>query len=292
VNLEQLQRAVFEVTRQPLTASERTRPRLPDGRSVGDIAKTLIKPNSRMSSLERLQVYNQQYWFRLMASFAEDFPGLRSLLGERKFEKLAIAYLNACPSESFTLRNLASRLETWLRKNRKYVAGIERAAFDMLRLEWAHIEAFDGPEWPPLGPQDSGGLSGDAVLRLQPHLHLLKLAYPVDELLLQVRGLAEQAGTASNAVLKFPNTDKVQRARVPGPQRVYLAVYRLDGAVYFKRLTREGFALLQALRSGKSLEQAVEASFFRGRRSLERTGAQLQEWFKEWSFLGWFAKPA
>ena len=31
MNLEQLQRAVFEVTRQPLTPSERMRPRLPDG---------------------------------------------------------------------------------------------------------------------------------------------------------------------------------------------------------------------------------------------------------------------
>ena len=148
MNLEQLQRAVFEVTRQPLTPSERMRPRLPDGRSVREIANALIKPNDRMTSFERLQIYNQQYWFRIMASLSEDFPGLRSLIGERKFEKLAVAYLNECPSESFTLRNLGSRLEAWLRKHPEYIAGVERVAIDMVRLEWADIDAFDGLELP------------------------------------------------------------------------------------------------------------------------------------------------
>lgn len=292
MNLEQLQRAVFEVTRQPLTPSERTRPRLPNGRSVREIANGLIKPNSRMSAFERLQVYNQQYWFRIMASFAEDFPGLRLLLGERKFEKLAVAYLHACPSESFTLRNLGSRLEIWLQGNRQYVTGVERMAFDMLRLEWAHIEAFDGRELPPLGSQDSANLTGEMVLHLQPHLQLLKLDYPLDEVLLHVRNVDEQLDTASNAVLKFPHSKKAARVPRPRPRRVYLAVYRLEGCVYFKRLTRDAFMLLQAMRGGRTLEEAVEASLLPSRRTVERTGAKLQKWFKEWSLLGWFAKPS
>src|SRR5579864_4971501 len=128
---------MFEVTRQPLLPSEKMRPRLPDGRSVRAIANVLIKPNDRLNSFERLEIYNQQYWFRILASFSEDFPGLRSLIGERKFEKLAVAYLDECPSQSFTLRNLGARLEAWLGKHREYVAGVERVALDMVRLEWA-----------------------------------------------------------------------------------------------------------------------------------------------------------
>ena len=88
MNLEQLQRAVFEVTRQPLTPSERMRPRLPDGRLVREIANALIKPNDRMTSFERLQIYNQQYWFRIMGSLSEDFPGLRSLVGSGSLKNL------------------------------------------------------------------------------------------------------------------------------------------------------------------------------------------------------------
>jgi len=291
VNLEQLQRAVFEVTRQPLTPSERMRHRLPDGRLVREIANELIKPNDRMTSFERLQIYNQQYWFRIMGSLSEDFPGLRSLVGERKFEKLAVAYLDECPSESFTLRNLGARLETWLRKHREYVAEVERVAFDMVRLEWADIDAFDSLELPRFTTTESGHLSGATIFRLQPHLHLLDLAYPVDDLLIHVRRLNAKSETVSNAVLEFPKRARIRRSALPRPGKVYLAVYRLQGAVYFKRLTRDGFVLLKALGEGKPLEEAIEIALLRPGRRLDRIGPQLQEWFQEWSSLGWFAKP-
>ena len=154
VNLEQLQRAVFEVTRQPLTPSERMRPRLPDGRSIREIANALIKPNDRMTSFERLQIYNQQYWFRILASLSEDFPGLRSLIGERKFEKLAVAYLNECPSESFTLRNLGAGWKHGSASIRNTLPGSNAWPLDMVRLEWADIEAFDGAELPRFARQN------------------------------------------------------------------------------------------------------------------------------------------
>jgi hypothetical protein len=291
LNLEQLQRAVFEVTRQPLTPSERTRPRLPDGRSVREIAKTLIKPNDRMTSLERLQIYNQQYWFRIMGSLSEDFPGLRSLVGERKFEKLAVAYLNECPSESFTLRNLGARLEAWLRRHPEYVAGLERVAIDMVRLEWADIDAFDTPELPRFTAADSSQLSGSTVFRLQPHLRLLDLAYPVDDLLFRIRGLDAKSEAVSNAVLKFPHQSRIRRSSLPRPRKVYLAVYRLQCTVHFKRLTRDGFTLLKALGSGHPLEKAIEIALIRPSRRMDRIAPQLQEWFQDWSSLGWFAQP-
>lgn len=289
MNLEQFQRAVFEVTSQPLAPSERLRPRLPDGRSVREIADGLVKPNDRMTSFERLQVYSQQYWFRILASLNEDFPGLRSLIGERKFEKLAVAYLNENPSESFTLRNLGSRLEAWLGKHPEHIAGVERIAMDMVRLEWADIEAFDKLALPQITAGDIANLSGDTILHLQPHLQLLDFAYPVDELLLRIRGRDPKNDAASNAVLKFPRPVRIRRSSLPRRQKIFLAVYRLEGAVYFKRLSRDGFTLVQALGDGKPLEEAIEVSLVHSRRSVDRLGAQVQEWFKDWSALGWFA---
>jgi hypothetical protein len=290
VNLEQLQRAVFEITRQPLTPSERMRPRLPDGRPVREIANALIKPNDRLSSFERLQIYNQQYWFRILSCLSEDFPGLRNLIGERKYEKLAVAYLNECPSESFTLRNLGARLEAWLRKHRAYIAGIDHVAIDMVRLEWAHVDAFDGGELPRFTADDTAKLSGSTVFRLQPHIHLLDLHYPVDELLLKIRGREARSETVSNAVLKFPQHHKVRRSSLPRPEKVFLAVYRQQGTVYFQRLTPDAFALLNALAQGIPLEKAIEASLLRRRRRVEHLSEQLQEWFKDWSSMGWFAQ--
>ena len=71
------------------------------------------------------------------------FPDCAPIIGERRFEKLAIAYLLDCPSRSFTMRNLGSRLEAWLRAHPEHIAKFEPIALDMVRLEWAEIEAFD-----------------------------------------------------------------------------------------------------------------------------------------------------
>ena len=50
--------------------------------------------------------------------------------------------------ESFTLRNLGSRLVKFLEAEPRWVAPHKQLALDMARLEWAHIEAFDNEATP------------------------------------------------------------------------------------------------------------------------------------------------
>ena len=40
-----------------------------------------IKPSSLLTSFERLEIYNRQYWFRVTATVAEDSPALNVVLG-------------------------------------------------------------------------------------------------------------------------------------------------------------------------------------------------------------------
>ena len=61
MNLDQLQRAVFDVVRQPLTEDERMREQTLDGRSTKEIAEAIVKPNDRLTSVERLEIYNRVY---------------------------------------------------------------------------------------------------------------------------------------------------------------------------------------------------------------------------------------
>src|SRR6202045_3363901 len=117
MKLHTLQRAVARAVMQPLTPSERMQRKAPGGGRMNAYAARYIKPNDRLTSFERLEIYNRQYWFRVLASMAEDFPGLRAVLGDKKFEAMSKAYLADCPSRSFTLRNLGARLEGWLRKH-------------------------------------------------------------------------------------------------------------------------------------------------------------------------------
>src|SRR5256885_8405265 len=202
MNLEQLQRAVFDVVRQPLTEDERMREHTLDGRSTKAIAEAIVKPNDRLTSVERLEIYNRVYWFRILSSLADDFPGLRAVIGQEKFDQVLLGYLTEMPSESFTLRDLGSRLEQWLRTHPGVIAGHERMALDMVRLEWADIEAYDAAEFPVLTQSELAGLGEDPVFHLQPHIQLLDLAYPVDELLLKVRETEEpETDISSNVVV-------------------------------------------------------------------------------------------
>jgi hypothetical protein len=246
-----------------------------------------------MSSFERLEIYNRVYWFRILSALAEDFPGLRAIVGQRRFDKLLVAYLNECPSQSFTLRNLGSRLETWLRQYPEYVAHVERLALDMVRLEWADIEAYDGAEWPRLTEHDLNNLGEDPTFHLQPHLQLLDLAYPVDSLLLNIRDNENHDGSdiVSNVVMEPAQPPRRKRIALPKPEKVHLAVYRLDYTVYFKRLDTDAFALLQALRRGINLSAAIDGSAVLISQPVPAISQQLQHWFANWAELGWFCKP-
>src|SRR5260370_2529700 len=114
MKLKALQRTMARAVMQPLTSAERMQRTAPDGQPMRRYAERFIKPNDRLTSFERLEIYNRQYWFRVLSSMIEDFPGLRAVLGARRFDAMCKAYLSACPSRSFTLRNLGARLESWL----------------------------------------------------------------------------------------------------------------------------------------------------------------------------------
>ena len=291
MKLRALQRTMARAVMQPLTRTERMQNTAPDGKPMRAYAARFIKPNDRLSSFERLEIYNRQYWFRVLSSMVEDFPGLRAVLGARRFEEMSKAYLTDCPSRSFTLRNLGSRLESWLRKHPKWAGAKQDLALDITRLEWADIEAFDGKVEPALRPGDLGG-SADANLRLklQPYVQLLSLKYPVDDLLLEVRKEDEDTDFASNAFQEKHKRKRVHAVARLKPAPIFLAVHRIDDSVYFRRIEAEEFAILKALRSGKPLGEAIDVGFRRTKIPLEQRAASVQQWFQNWAALGWFCK--
>jgi hypothetical protein len=292
MKLVALQRAVAHAVMQPLTLSERMGRTAPGGGRMSAYAARYIKPNERLTSFERLEIYNRQYWFRVLGSMAEDFPGLRAILGQRRFDGMCRAYLAECPSGSFTLRNLGARLETWLRRNPKWVRGKQTLALDMVRLEWADIEAFDGEAEPPLHLGDLTVSSVPSLrLRVQPYVQLLELHYPVDDLALEVREDDDAADFASNALTENRRSMKVRAIAVLEPKQIFVVVHRIDFSVYFRRIEREEFALLSVLRRGKPIERAIELAFQHSSIPEFDRGGYVRHCFQTWATLGWFCRP-
>jgi hypothetical protein len=291
MNLLSLQRRMARAVMTPLTLSEGMQRVAANGRPMRAVAAEFIKPNDRPTSFERLEIYNRQYWFRVLSSFAEDFPGLRAVLGGRRFDGVAQAYVKDCPSRSFTLRNLGSRLEAWLRRHPVWAGSRQALAIDMVRLEWADIEAFDGKAELALKPEDLAAVDASKLrLRLQPCIQLLDLQYPVDDLLLGVRS-DDDTEFSSNAFTERRKRKQVLAVARLKPSPIFVAVHRFDDSVYFRRLERGEFVILRELRVGKMLNRAIDFALRKSSIPLADRPAQIQQWFQTYAVLGWFCRP-
>jgi hypothetical protein len=290
MNLLELQRRFNEALTTPLNPAEEISDRTARGESMQQVADEIIKPNDRLNAMERLEIYSRSYWFRIISSLNEDFVGLRAVVGDHKFDALIQAYLAANPSRSFTLRNLGSRLESWLRANPDYTHPHEQLAVDMVRLEWADTECFDAAEEPALKLEQIAQLGDDPKLRLQPNIQLLALQYPVDDLLLQIRDEDDNdSDEASNTFSERRTRSRLKSLRKSKPKAVFVVVHRVDYLVYFKRVSSEAFGLLTALRNGKSLSEAIETAFNPSTVPKAKVTDSVQRWFREWAEWGWFS---
>lgn len=286
MNLLELQRRMVEDVRRPLTEAYEMQRADVGGRSVEQIAASYIKPNASLTSFERLEIYNRQYWFRVIDAVSEDYPALSAVLGSKKFDALVLAYLEETPSTSWTLRDLSGELPQFLNAHPMLAGRKCRLAVDVARLEWAYIEAFDGRQLAPLTANDIQTIGPDSNVSLQPHVRLLDLHYPVDEIVLAVHKETPESDIVSNAAVERKPRS---RGEIPSvrKQRIYLAVHRYDNSVYYRRIKPEEWRLLRALGRGASIAESITEAFVRTRLTGEEQTALLQKTFAHASELGW-----
>ncbi|QEE30375.1 DUF2063 domain-containing protein [Terriglobus albidus] len=283
MTLLELQRRMEQDVRRPLTAELTMQSQTTEGESMEEIAAGYIRPNSELTSFERLEIYNRQYWFRVISAVSEDYPALRALLGDERFDALVLEYLKQRPSTSWTLRDLSADLPQFLERHSAFASEQHRLAVDIARLEWAYVEAFDGAELEPLTSDELAQLGPESSLALQPHLRLLAVDYPVDEFVLAVKKPEEKAVNSGAAQLR----QTIVTSTLPemAPERRYLAVHRYDDVVYYRTLEESEFRLLAALQEGKTIAEALEVV------AGEEQPASVQQTFALASELGWFCRP-
>jgi hypothetical protein len=261
--LRQLQETMADALMQPLTARDKL---------AASTAADFIKPNERLSSFQRLEIYARQYWFRLLDCLYDDYPALRAYLGQRRFHQLCRDYLAAHPSSSWTLRNLGHKLPEYLQ---------DTAAGEIAQVEWAQILAFDEPAREPVCVDALVG--ADALqlrLGLQPYVVLLQLEHAVDHFITGIQKQhTEGRGSASQAMPEAPLRPAPPRKPRLKREQVFLVVHRHENRLYFKRLTPASFTLLKALRDGFTLSESLAL--------ITADSASVTQWFCEFTQLGW-----
>lgn len=260
-----------------------------EARQAIDVARgaveTVILKSQSQTSLERLAVYGNAYYLRLLECLREFFPCLVAALGRETFDEFAVGYLQRYPSESYTLHRLADRFVQFLTETRP-ASDAEWTGFvvDLARLELAIDQVFDapGPEpdpWPeepvaegkpaaiPLAELSADTLAAETRLLPTPGLTLLAFAWPVSTY--------------------YTAWKRGQQPPWPEGQTQYLALLRRDYVVRRHELSPPMYELLSCLVHGTPIGRAV-AQVSAGQGGSEMSPTEVQAWFFQWAEGGFF----
>jgi hypothetical protein len=226
----------------------------PTAQASAEQIADVIPPSARQSATARLNVYHNAYYARLIDCLRTILPATAELLGEEAFAALAGAYLVQNPSTSYTLARLADRLLEFLESTKQQDVREQLSAptwndflRDLIRLELAIDEVFDGPGGEDAVPWDAASLSQisprealELALQLDPSVRLLTFSFPLNDYYTSFR-------QGESPVL-------------PPPERTYLALYRRNYVVRRYPLAAPEYHLLAAVSTGMSLGEALASA--------------------------------
>lgn len=264
----------------------------------GQLEKVITRSRA-LSAAERLAIYANAYYTRLIECLGDVFPMLKRALGDEAFNGFAFGYLQDYPSQSYTLNELGRRFPRYLEETRpapdderKSGSGSAGAAaeqpasveawpeflIDLARFEWAIYEVFDGP-----GAEGQTLLGADDVLDLPPDRRPRARLVPVPCLQL--------------LTTRFPVNDYYTAARrakqdeavpMPGPAESFVALTRREYIVRRYNLSRPEFELLGSIQAGASMGDAIQRAAAVTGDDLDTFAGNLTLWFRNWTAEGFF----
>lgn len=135
----------------------------------------LVNPDAKLGATERVDIYADMYFYRLLDCLAEDFPKTKITLGDTRFHNLVTDYLLAHPPSHFSLRELGRAFPEFASQNP--VARECPLLADLAALEWARVDVFDAADTTPLSRQGlfekSGRAPDEFVVALIPASRLI-----------------------------------------------------------------------------------------------------------------------
>jgi hypothetical protein len=233
----------------------------------------VVSQGVRLSPIEQLEIYREQYWLRHIGAMKEDFVTVHHLLGDDAFRSLCTGYFAAHPARSFTLRDLGSDFAQFVLGTEPWAK--EPLIGDCVNVEWAFVEAFDAPDAPPLDPRSIAEAPeeawGSARITLHPSVQLVALSYPVHDYRRDVR-------------------DEKSPER-PVPKPTFLVVYRGPERLMYIDIEPLAFEILQCLSRAEPLAAACEhAALEVGVTDTSELERKVGAWFQSWAAYGWISR--
>ncbi|HEV7785940.1 MAG TPA: DNA-binding domain-containing protein [Thermoanaerobaculia bacterium] len=250
--------------------------------------EAVICRSRNLTAAERIGIYANAYYSRLLECVGDCFPMLRAALGEDVFNGFAFDYLQRYPSRSYTLDHLGETFPRFLDETRPGPedggpppgeVGWPDFLIDLASLEWVLAKVFDGPgtEGQTLLTPEAlnafpAGRFAEARLIPVPCLRLLVTRFPVNAYFTAVRK-AEDNG---------------EEVPIPDPAPEYTAITRREFIVRRYSISQPQHALLTALQSGATVAEALAAAAAVSDLDDDALAAELRSWFRLFTAEGFF----
>ena len=228
----------------------------------------IVKPDD-MSAEDRLRVYQNAYYLRLVEILEDVFPVMRKIMGANPFEAMIRDYLSAYSSHHFSVMMVGEHLPTFLTN----ASGCDPAYFELAAFEWAMHQSTMAKDEPKLNLEDLAKLPpekwADLQLKLHPSVISVNCRYNT---LTRCQAIDEKEKDPGAWVLDTPST---------------ALIWRKEHEVYFFSMTPEQAHLFQGIKAQEKFGMLCERmlDYF----SEDKVVAWVAETFQSWSKEGIFS---
>lgn len=277
--LKQCQLWFGGVITQPIDEQSSINPIAPSGVPIQEEACFYIKPSPTLHPAQRIELYNQQYWWRLLNTLHDVFPFVTRLFGYSDFNQIiGIPYLIAYPPDHWSLNRLGLALTKWIEK--AYEGPDKQLILDAARADQSYHDCFLAKAAKPIdltdlgAPQDFASLL-NRELYLQPFVRLFDLDYD----LFRFRDAFLEKDPGYWVENPFPPLDKRPAS--------YIITRNHLGNPFWIETSPTEVALLQLFEHGFTIENACEWIQDQDETVVQEAEQHLQPWIQGWITKKW-----
>ncbi len=277
VSLQKMQQWFSSIIIRRVDRDSKMNPISPSGTPLDIEAARYIVPSPTMSPAERIELYNCQYWWRILSVLQENFPLLTRLLGFFDFnEKIAEPYIEKYPSQHWSLNRLGDRFPGWIKE--EYKGADADLLFEAAQVDLAYNQIFFEGEL-PLQEILSGAdeeMMSSLIFFLQPHLRLFIFDHDMCSLREQL--LAESTEYWEEHGVPLPEKEK----------KYFFVIYRdRNYSILSSEIDYTRYTILSFFERGCSVEGICELLENADEEIQQNAAANLHIWFQEWIARGW-----
>lgn len=211
--------------------------------------ETSIKDNivdaPQITIEERVEIYRQGYYLRLIDILEREFSALKNLLGKAQFAELCRDYIDAYPSTHFSVRAYGRYMMNFLSTRPE----LEPLHVELAEFEWAFGKVIDAADGPHLTSEDMAKIPPEAWAELRlafhPSLMMVDLHYNTPAIW---QALFENDPESH----PIPATEKAEHT-------ITWLVWRFNQQSHYLPLTPEQLCMVRGVQSNQTFSEICEA---------------------------------